>query len=461
MIRPMTFAEVASTVKGQWLVSNDDAQCITGICTDSRAVKADECYLPLIGERFDGHEFIESAMQRGATLILTQQPVPALIDVAKESKVAILLVDDTLLALGQLPAFQRQLFNGPLVSVTGSAGKTSVKQLMASVLSVRYNTWMTPGNLNNHIGAPLTLLALTDQHQAAVVELGASALGEIAYIAQFAAPQIGIITNAGNAHLEGFGSVEGIVKTKGELLDYIQVGGTAILNADDTYYPIWQKRAAHLAQLTFGVSESADVRALNICSDLNGSTFDLAYRGQIYPAKIQLVGQHNVLNALAVAAAALGLGFELNDILLGLAQCQPVAGRMQLLLGQNNCRIINDAYNANPASFEAAISSIRDAEHSILVMGDMAEVGPEEIAAHFAIGQFAKQQGIHSLLACGQLSRHAVEAFGHRGQWFDDQSALIQYLKNHVQPTTVVLIKGSRSAGMDVVAHALTVGQED
>ena len=462
MIRSLSLAEINKTLAGQWLIQpRDDQQVVTQISTDSRAIKNGACYIPLVGERFDGHQFIASAIKSGASLVLTEQADIIDDQAISQGHTTVLLVDDTLLALAKIAGLHRRLFTGPVVSVTGSAGKTSVKQLMASVLSVCYDTWMTQGNLNNHIGAPLTLLALEDHHQAAVIELGASAAGEIAYTAQFTQPHVGIITNAGDAHLEGFGSVEGIVQTKGELLDYIQPGGTAILNADDKFYGVWQKRAAHLNQLSFGLNASADVRATNIVSDLAGSRFDLQYAGQIYSAHINLVGEHNVINAVAVAAAAIALELSIDDILQGLNNCQPVNGRMQLLNGINHCQIFNDAYNANPASFKAAINSIKSADSSLLVMGDMAEMGDQAIDAHRDIGHFAKQQGITQLLACGELSRHAVTAFGDNAVWFADQESLIQYLKNHLQPQSVVLVKGSRSAGMDIVAHALTVGQED
>ncbi len=462
MIRSISMQEIVTVVSGSWLIAPADLQqTINSISTDSRAIKKDTCYIPLIGDRFDGHQFIASAVKQGANLILTEQADILQKQLSAEDLTPVLLVEDTLLALAKIAGFHRSLFDGPVVSVTGSAGKTSVKQLMASVLSVCFNTWMTQGNLNNHIGAPLTLLSLENDHQAAVIELGASAAGEIAYTAQITQPHVGIITNAGDAHLEGFGSVEGIVKTKGELLDYIQSNGTAVLNADDQFYPAWQKRAAHLKQLSFGMSQNADVRASEIISDLTGSHFNLHYAGATYKAQIYLVGEHNVLNALAVTAAAIALDFEMTDILQGLLNCQPVKGRMQLLNGINDCQVFNDAYNANPASFKAAIKSIKNSDHSILVMGDMAEMGGQAKDAHVEVGQFASHHGISQLLACGELSRHAVTAFGNDALWFADQEALIKYLKNHMQPGSVVLVKGSRSAGMDVVAHALTVGQED
>lgn len=459
MLSSFSFQQIAEITAGQWLVEPADlsVSAIAAITTDSRDIPANALYLPLIGERFDGHRFITAAVKDGATMVITEQDNPELSDCS----VPVLHVDSTLLAYGQLAAAQRQLFTGSVFSVTGSAGKTSVKQMLHTVLSVRYPTFMTAGNLNNHIGAPKSLLSIDPSHQAAVIELGASAIGEIAYTAQFARPNIGILTNAGDAHLEGFGSLEGIVQTKGELLDYIEPDGTAILNADDPHCGVWQKRASHLKQILFGFSERADVRATDIDSDITGCRFTLNYQNEKQSVRLSLIGQHNIANAVAVAAAALANGFTLAEIAEGLGNCQAVAGRMQLLTSHAGYSLINDAYNANPSSFKAAIDSLSGTANSVLVMGDMAEIGEAEVDAHIEIGEYAQQQGITQLIACGPLSQHAVTAFGDGGYWFASQADLIDFIDNNIQAPAHVLVKGSRSAGMEHVVTALQLPTEE
>ena len=329
------------------------------------------------------------------------------------------------------------------------------RSLMASVLSQQYNTWMTQGNLNNHIGAPLTLLALQPEHEAAVVELGASGTGEIAYTAQWVKPQVGIITNAAEAHIEGFGSLEGVVQTKGELLDFIQPGGTAILNADDVFFARWTERAASRHILSFGFSDTADVRATDIRSDLQGSVFMLEFRGNCWPVRLPLLGEHNVRNALAVAAAAFALNMPAERIIAGLENAHAVAGRLQWVQGARGQRILNDAYNANPASVRAAIQVLRHATNSWLVLGDMAELGADEQALHAAVGRYAREQGIQHVLATGERSRFTTDAFGAGAHWFATREELVRYLQQQTCDQDVILVKGSRSAGMDQVVAAL------
>ncbi|WP_430459952.1 UDP-N-acetylmuramoyl-tripeptide--D-alanyl-D-alanine ligase [Thalassolituus sp. LLYu03] len=450
MIKSWTLAEIAAVTGGT--VQGESSLVISGISTDTRKIQAGDLYVALKGERFNGHAFIEAALAAGA--------VAALVDEDVDSRFPCVRVDDCLLALGLLASANRDLFTGPVVSVTGSAGKTSVKQLMTSVLSERFNTWMTQGNLNNHIGAPLTLLALKPEHEAAMIELGASGLGEIAYTARWVKPQVGIITNAAEAHIEGFGSLQGVVLTKGELLDFIQPGGTAVLNADDVFYPQWAERA-QTQQLSFGFSEQADVRALAIETTLSGSRFVLAFKGQQWPAELPLPGVHNVRNALAVAAAAFALGMSGDEITSGLKKAVAVGGRLQWLDGVNGQRILNDAYNANPASVRAAIDVLKQAENSWLVLGDMAELGADELALHASVGAYAREQGIKHLVATGNRCRQATDAFGAGAHWFASREEVVRFLQQQTRDQDVLLIKGSRSAGMDEVVHALQKNTEE
>ncbi|CCU71236.1 UDP-N-acetylmuramoyl-tripeptide--D-alanyl-D-alanine ligase [Thalassolituus oleivorans] len=453
MLRNMTLAQVADVVNGELLQPEFADVLISSVSTDTRSLIDGALYIPLSGDNFNGHHFIAQAENEGAIAALTSE------DVA--TSLPLIRVDNTLLALGRIAGWQRDQFSGLVIAVTGSAGKTSVKQLTASILTQTFNTWMTQGNLNNHIGAPLTLLALKPEHEAAMIELGASGLGEIAYTAQFVKPLVGIITNAVPAHIEGFGSLQGIVETKGELLDFIQPNGTAVLNADDANLAQWQQRAAHLQQLAFGFSELADVRATNIRCSLEGSEFDVLCDGQTVAIKLPLLGEHNVRNALAVIAATHAAGLSWDHIVKGLQASVTVKGRLQPCRGAAGQLILNDAYNANPTAFKAAIDVLKGTENSWVVMGDMGELGSDEIAAHTDVGTYAKTSGIEHFVATGPLSRNAATAFGESAHWFEDKPALIRFLQQHTQKQDVLLIKGSRYTGMDQVVAALQNGNEE
>lgn len=453
MLKQWSIAEVCALVNGQCHAPDPELR-IAAITTDSRKVGAGDLYVALSGERFNGHDFIAAAAEQGAVAALVDQ------DVAVDG-IALIRVADCLTALGELAGANRAVFTGPVISVTGSAGKTSVKQLMSSVLSVKYNTWMTQGNLNNHIGAPLSLLAINKQHEAAVIELGASGLGEIGYTAKWVKPQVGIITNAAEAHIEGFGSLEGIVQTKGELLDFIQPGGTAVLNADDVFYSQWAQRAQALKQISFGLSESADVRATDISADLTGCRFMLHLAGESVQVTLPLLGLHNVRNALAVAAAASAIGMTPTEIAQGLAAAEAVGGRLQWVKGQAGQRILNDAYNANPASMKAAVDVLKNATSSWLVIGDMAELGSDELALHADVGRYAREQEIKHLIATGPRCQQATEAFGAGAHWFATKEEVVRFLQQKTSDQDVILVKGSRSAGMDQVVHALRGNTEE
>ncbi|MGB1092298.1 MAG: UDP-N-acetylmuramoyl-tripeptide--D-alanyl-D-alanine ligase, partial [Oceanobacter sp.] len=421
---------------------------ITRICTDTRALKPGDLFLTLKGERFNANDYVAQAIDQGAAVAIVDEMRS---DFA-ELSAPVVLVSDALEALAQIALWQRLAFNGPVVSVTGSAGKTSTKQLMASVLSQAFNTCMTQGNLNNHIGVPLTLLSLTPEHQAAVVELGASGLREIADIARLSLPQVGIITNAAAAHLEGFGSLQGVIETKGELIDFVQDGGFIVLNADDAAFPQWKARAEkrQLEIRTFGLQAGADVRARDIQLDLTRSRFIVELRdadGAVETAAVQLplAGAHNVLNALAVIAAAEGLKLPLQQIVTGLEKASAVAGRMKAMESLRGQTVIDDSYNANPASFLAAIRVLSASPDSWLVMGDMAELGEGAQTAHQEVGEYARTHGVSTLVATGPLSQLAVEAFGEGGYWFDSQKQLTDFINQEAPEQAVILVKGSRS----------------
>jgi UDP-N-acetylmuramoyl-tripeptide--D-alanyl-D-alanine ligase len=452
MLRNLSLHELIEVTQGKFLTQDVSAEC-SHISTDTRTLSEGSLYIPLIGERFDGHAFAPDAEKAGSVAMLAERQVSA--------SIPVICVESTLKALADIAAWHRDLFTGPVVAVTGSAGKTTVKQLMGSVLSQKFNTLITKGNLNNHIGAPLTLLSLESEHEAAMIELGASGVGEIEYTAKLVKPKVGIITNVVPVHLEGFGSVDNIASTKGELIDAIVNGGTAILNADDKYFSQWVKRAAHLNVISFGLTDSADVRAENINATINGCTFNLLIDDQRMNVSIPLPGKHNVCNALAVVAAAKAIGLTIEETLAGLNAIEPVAGRMQALEGEKGQYLINDSYNANPESFRAAIDVLALADRTWVVMGDMGELGDEAVELHSSTGKYAREKNINHFVATGPLSRAACIAYGDDAHWFRTQDELIEFLKYETGSRDTLLIKGSRSAAMDKVVAALNNKKEE
>jgi len=460
MLREPTLAMIAEITSGT-LISGASDTCISSVSTDTRTLCTGSLYIPLTGERFDGHAFAAQAKDAGAVAMLAERDV--------ETEISVIRVADTLRALADIAAWHRDQFNGPVAAVTGSAGKTTVKHLMGAVLSEKYRTLITQGNLNNHIGAPLTLLSLKPEHEAAMIELGASAVGEIEYTAQLVRPHVGILTNVVPAHLEGFGSVDNIALTKGELIDAVADDGAMVLNADDIYFSQWVERAGERRVISFGLDKSADISAENIKETLAGSEFDLKSDLVTGHVTLGFPGLHNIRNALAVFAAAHALGLSDAEIIAGLQRATPVSGRLERCTGNAGQVILNDAYNANPVSFKAAIDVLSLAQsRRVLVMGDMAELGSDARAMHAATGEYAAEKNIELLVATGELSASAFEAFGANtsaeageAHWFATKDELIEFLKQNTSSTDTLLVKGSRSAGMDKVVHALTEQEEE
>jgi UDP-N-acetylmuramoyl-tripeptide--D-alanyl-D-alanine ligase len=463
---------LSAVIKQSSMINNGDQQAdkiqALRINTDTRTIQQGDIFLALRGDNFDGHNYLEQAQKNGAVAAIVDEQY-AENKKALSSSLLLLVVPDTLLALGQASLWNRQKFAGPLIAITGSAGKTSVKSMASHMMKLLGNCWATPGNFNNHIGAPLTLLGLEPQHKAAVIELGASGEGEIAYTAQFAQPDVAILTNVSGAHLEGFGSIETIMRTKGEIIDSLSADGCAILNADDVFYTDWVLRAGARKVLSFGIKNYADIMAKNIICDEHGSHFDVVYQQQhVVACEIPLLGQHNVLNALSAIAAGLALGLQLEKIVVQLKTLPMVDGRLQWVDGEGQIRILNDSYNASPASVKAAIDVLALwKEKAWLVLGDMAELGDDSAAIHAEIGEYAQQKGIAHFVATGTACRYAVEAFtqtlagqetaNRSAHWFKQQSELLNYINDNKQSGQVFLIKGSRSAGMDKIVTALSI----
>lgn len=423
------------------------------VSTDTRTLARGELFVALRGETYDGHLFLKEVANDACGLVV-QYPDR---QVDKPQWV----VPDTVVALGQLAKLARDQFDGPLIALTGSSGKTTVKEMLASILTCVAPVLATRGNLNNHIGVPKTLLALAKEHRYAVLEMGASGPGEIAYLVSLARPTIALVNNVMPAHVEGFGSLAGVAAAKGEIYGGLDASGTAVINLDEPWARDWRRKLPCMNVVTFSLEqEGADVGASNIRFDHRGNpAFTLHVAGEELPVSLPAPGRHNVSNALAAAACALAAGISPTTIAAGLEAIQTVSGRMEFKDGPRGSTVIDDSYNANPGSVKAAIDVLGALDgQRLLVLGDMAELGPEARALHREVGEYAQATGIDQLLATGQLSKEAVAGFGEQGQWFADKDALVRHLRKTLDENTTALVKGSRSAAMDEVVNQLIDG---
>lgn len=425
----------------------------TTVSTDSRQLSAGALFVALIGPNFDGHNFVPAARERGAVAALVSRPVA--------DPLPQLRVTDTRLALGRLAAAWRSRFSGPLIALTGSNGKTTLKEMIAAILRGRGPTLATEGNLNNDIGVPLTLLRLNDEHAHAVIEMGANHPGEIAYLTGLARPDVAIINNAGPCHLEGFGDVAGVARAKGEIFQGLRSDGVAVINRDDEYADYWAGLNPARRIVDCGLDRSAAVRGEILDSASN--RFRLRAGVEETDIELPVPGRHNVRNALAAAAAALAVGATLADIRRGLESLRGVGGRLQRLPGRHGGAVIHDAYNANPASLAVALEAVGAGPgHKWLVLGDMRELGPAADAWHARSGREARNAGFERLYALGEHSRAAVIAFGTGASHFEDVDALVADLNRDLHQggePAIVLVKGSRSMRMERVVTALMAGE--
>lgn len=414
---------------------------LDGVFTDTRKEYPTGLFFALPGPNFDPHDLLKTACDSVAAALVVNRRV--------DHPAPQIVVDDTYQALAQLAGVWRQSFAGPVIGLTGSNGKTTLKEMLAAILRTQGEVLVTEGNLNNHIGVPLTLLGLREKYQYAVVEMGANKPGDIAELTALVKPDIAIITNASSAHLEGFGSVENVAACKGEIFEGLDINGLAVINNDDKYADFWQWLARSYRTSSFGEAANSDVKI----EGFNPATFRCD--DKVISAKLKLKGRHNVKNAAAAIAAAIGLGLPLRDAIAGLQNMQPVAGRLLSFDGPGNSRIIDDSYNANPGSMRAAIEVLAEERgYKVLVMGDMAELGDAAKNLHKEIGRVAAQAQIDMLLTYGDLAAIAGSAFTGTTQHFDSHQALAEKLLQHIQDA-VVLVKGSRSAQMDKVVSVL------
>jgi UDP-N-acetylmuramoyl-tripeptide--D-alanyl-D-alanine ligase len=453
MMTVMALQQIAVRMQGNLLFGD----CrFARVCTDTRALQPGDLFVALRGERFDAHQFLPEAAAKQASGLVVER---ANADIALPQ----LVVADTTLALGQLAGLNRELFQGPVIAITGSGGKTTVKNLLQNILANNGSVYATKGNLNNHIGVPLSLFELSAGHDYAVIEMGANGPGEIAYLVQMAKPSVGLVTNALRAHVAGFGSVEGVAKAKGEMFAGLATSATAVVNLDDSWADLWLGQIGEREKITFSLhGKAADFTASDIHHDESGRIeFVLQTPAGKVPVRLQLVGQHNVANALAAAACAYAVGVPVEAIKAGLENSEAVAGRMQVKRGLNGATIIDDSYNANPDAAKAAVDAlICWPGTKVFVLGDMVELGREAERFHQDLGIYARTTGVDSLVTVGSLTRGSSEAFG-AGAWhFDDCEQAVAFLKNRMDGNTVALIKGSRSARMERVVEGLSLDEE-
>ncbi|WP_091190782.1 UDP-N-acetylmuramoyl-tripeptide--D-alanyl-D-alanine ligase [Formivibrio citricus] len=442
----LSLRDAAMAMKGE--LAGDGSRTVARVTTDSRDVQPGDLFFALKGEHFDGHAFVEQALKDGAVAAVVSEPGPG----------ARIVVQDTLQALGELAASWRQRFaNVRVIGVTGSNGKTTAKEMIAAILATHAGAecvHATRGNLNNHIGLPLTLLGMREGCRFVVAEMGMNHFGEIAYLTRIARPDVALITNAGQAHLEMLGSVEGVARAKGEIYEGLAEQGCAVINADDAQSPLWKQLAGNHRQIAFGL-QSAEVGARELDAGEEGTRFVLTTPAGEASVALPVPGVHNVRNALAAAAVAQALNVPLATIAQALTGYRGVKGRLEAKRAFNGARLVDDTYNANPDSMKAAADVLSTANgKKILVLGDMGEVGADAPQRHAEIGAYAREKGIDALYAVGKHMAEAVRTFG-AGRHFATHEALAAALRAELPANAVVLVKGSRFMQMERVVKLL------
>jgi UDP-N-acetylmuramoyl-tripeptide--D-alanyl-D-alanine ligase len=422
------------------------------VLIDSRKVRAGDLFLALPGEHTDGHEFVGAAAAAGA--------VGAVVSRKIDAPLPQVLVSDVARSLSLAGAAWRAAFRAPVLGVAGSNGKTTTKEMLSSILGQRGECLATRGNLNNHLGVPLTLLRLHSGFQSAVIEMGANRAGEIAELVQLARPGVGLITNAGAEHLEGFGSLERVARAEGEMVAGLEASGTAIINADDAYAPLWRE-LTRAGVVSFGLAAGAQVRALELRLDVGAEGFLTRFNLQCAlgtaPVALALAGRHNVYNALAAAAAAMAAGATLAQVTAGLGAVRSVAGRLQFRPLAGGAWLIDDTYNANPSSAQAALQVLSELPgRRWLVLGDMAELGSFAAASHRELGTLARSLGVERLCTFGPLAALAAESFGAGAETFTDINALLRAFGGALPGEVRLLVKGSRVNKLERLVAALT-----
>jgi UDP-N-acetylmuramoyl-tripeptide--D-alanyl-D-alanine ligase len=440
----MNIAELASSLN----LSETSTTVIRQFKIDSRQVEPGDVFIAFQGQVQDGHDFAKSAQQRGAVAIIAERELP-------ELNIPVLVVENSFQAVTQAALAHRQKIKPLVLALTGSNGKTTVKEFLACIMPEP--KYASQGNFNNQLGVPLNILNMPQDTQYAIFELGASQAGDIAYTAAMVKPDIALINNIGPAHLSGFGSINGVAIAKGEIYQSLPSTGIAVVNADDTYAHFWDEIIGVRAIIRFSSQEPADIWANKIELQPNGCyAFQLNIGKHSAKVRLGVAGRHQVQNALAAAAMATAAKRGMQEIVVGLERFQGVKGRMNLLSGHQQSHIIDDTYNANLSSVKAGLDYLAGRlGEKILVLGDLAELGQYAEEQHQEVGRIAKNLGINQLLALGQSTPWAVSAFGSGGRHFQNSEDLITYLKQHLNANTHVLIKGSRSARMEEIVKKI------
>jgi UDP-N-acetylmuramoyl-tripeptide--D-alanyl-D-alanine ligase len=433
---------------------------LSGVSTDTRTLQAGDLFVALRGERYDGHRFLSAAASRGAAAALVDARGPR----EDAGALPLIVVEDTRHALGALAAHWRSRFSMPVVGLTGSSGKTTVKEMLAAILRAAAGedaaVLATRGNLNNDIGMPLMLLELDRAHRYAVIEMGMNHEGEIRYLTKLARPDVALVNNAGSAHIEFLGSVEAIARAKGEIFEGLGPDGTAVINADDDHAPLWRELARGRRCIDFGLEQPAQVSGTYRLRELESEIVLKTPAGEA-PTRLAAPGVHNVRNALAAAAAAVALEIALPVIASGLARYSGIKGRLERKRAAGGATVVDDTYNANPESVRAAIDVLaQSAGRTILVFGDMGELGTDAPRLHEALGSYAKGAGIERVMTFGEQSARTAKAFGPGAQHYSSIEDLVADLRAALGPDVAVLVKGSRFMRMERVVEALTADGE-
>lgn len=446
MMQPISFATLAHKYGG--VLIEPDVR-LQSLCTDSRTLRPGQVFLALRGGNFDGHEYLDMAVNQGASALVTERVLP--------KKAPQWIVKNSLRALGYIAVENREAFAGKLVALTGSNGKTSVKEMISSIMRVNARVHATQGNLNNHIGVPLTLLGLSPEHQYGVIEMGASGLGEINYLTGMARPDVALVNNVGDAHVGEFGSIKNIEIAKGEIFNGLSSKGTGVVNLDSAGAERYLEKLIGRNVLTFSLEDQlAEISARSIRLEQMQASFELVTPVGAMDVQLQVSGRHNIANALAAAACCTALNIPLKQIVEGLQRFAGVSGRMTRHQLSSGAVIIDDTYNASPSSVRAAIDLLAlTSGQSILVLGNMAELGADSANLHAQTGLYARDRGIDQLLTVGADAGQAAKAFGPGAQGFDSKEELVNQLMPGLDATTTVLVKGSRSSRMEDVVNAI------
>ena len=447
-----SLAELQSSLTGARITA--DAR-FEGVSTDSRQIASGNLFVALRGEHFDAHDFLDQVVAKGVAAVVVDREMPGL-------NVPAIVVPNTRIALGEIGRYWRRRFSIPVIGVTGSNGKTTVKEMIAGILAAAYGpeqSLATRGNLNNEIGVPLTVFRLDEKCRAAVIELGMNHPGEIAVLSAIALPTVGLVNNAQREHQEFMASVEAVARENGAVISGLASDGTAVFPADDPFTALWRGFAHGTGQrkvLTFGLNSDADVSCTYQANQF-GSDLQVTSGAQQFALSLAAAGVHNVRNALAAIACTLAIGVDVDAIRRGLESFAPVSGRLQRKSARNGALVIDDTYNANPDSVRAAIEVLaQTAAPRVLVLGDMGEVGNDGRQFHEEIGAYAQERGIEQLFTLGELARHSSSAFGANARHYDDIQNLQQALDGMLTPASSVLVKGSRFMKMErVVQHLL------